>query len=528
MIYQFGPFTLDTARRELSGSGRLVALEPQVFDVLAHLIAARDRVVSRDDLLAAVWHGRIVSEATISSRLNAARVAIGDTGAEQRLIRTLPRKGVRFVGDVRERPEPTPESVPDAGRPASGTDSGPAWRAGPKLPAVAVLPFANLSGDPEQDYFADGITEEIITALSRMSGLFVIARNSSFTYRARAVDLRQVGGELGVGYVLTGSVRRGRDRLRITGQLVDTASGAHLWSDRFDGDRQDVFALQERVADSVAAAIEPTLQSAEIGRLGREPSGLDAYDHLLRANALMSEFTAAGMSAALVCLDRALALEPAYAPAMAAAAYCRAQCHFQGWAQQDDADRAEAVDRAWRAVELAPNDAQVLWMAAFAVWNMAGSGRERARDLFRRSLLLNSNSAMALTLAGWIETMCGNGIEGRAMVARAQQLNPRDPRGWLMAGVMALAALIDENYAEAIAWAEQALAQNRRFTVALRVLAVADIKLGRPDRARDAVAALLAIEPHLTISGFFARIPFPLDEMARTYAEALMLAGLPE
>jgi TolB-like protein len=524
VIYRFSSFTLDTARRELRAGDSLVALEPQVFDVLAHLVAARDRVVSRDDLLEAVWHGRIVSEATISSRLNAARAAIGDTGLDQRLIRTLPRKGVRVVGEVEEGDHPLTKPAAE-----TGPDAGPIWRAGPRLPAVAVLPFTNMSGDPEQDYFADGICEEIITALSRMSGLFVIARNSSFTYKGRAIDVRQVGAELGVGYVLEGSVRRSRDRLRIAGQLVDAVSGAHLWSDRFDGDLQDVFALQERVAESVAAAIEPTLQQAEITRLGRTaPSRLDAYERLLRANAHMSEFTGAGMAAALACLGEALEAEPDYAAAMAATAYCRAQCHFQGWAEQDDHARSVAVALAWRAVERAPGDAQVLWMAAFAIWNMAQEGRERARELFSRSLLINPNSATALTLAGWIETMCGNQCAGREMIARARQLNPRDPRGWFTSGAMAIAAVIDGDYPEAVAWAEKALDQNRRFAVALRVLAVALVQLGQPGRARRAVQELLRIEPELTISGFFRRIPVPIEGMARTYAEALKIAGLPE
>jgi TolB-like protein len=391
-----------------------------------------------------------------------------------------------------------------------------------------VLPFANLSGDPEQDYFADGMTEEIITTLSRSSGLFVIARNSSFVYKGRAIDVRQVGRELGVAYVLEGSVRRGREGLRITGQLVDAVSGAHLWSDRFDGNVQDVFALQERVSESVAAAIEPTLQSAEISRLTRDPpQRLDAYDFMLRAYAQLAEFTPDSMEAALASLQQSRAIDPGYAPAMAALAYCRAQCHFQGWITQDDATREQAVDLAWLAVEVMPNDAQILWMAAFAIWNMAGSSRERARELFRRSLLLNPNSAMALTLAGWIETMRGNLDEGRAMVARAQRLNPRDPRGWFMAGVMAIAAVIEENYPEALLWAERSLAQNRRFAVALRVAAVAHMKLGQEDQAKEAVRTLLKVEPGLTLSAFFARIPVPLPGMAKTYADALLAAGLP-
>ncbi|HEY1930162.1 MAG TPA: winged helix-turn-helix domain-containing tetratricopeptide repeat protein [Caulobacteraceae bacterium] len=524
VIYQFDTFTLDTARRELRKTGELIPIEPQVFDLLTFLVEACDRVVSRDDMLEAVWRGRIVSEATISSRLNAARVAIGDTGAEQRLIRTLPRKGVRFLAAVRAvaEPEPGPPQEPAA-------QSALPWRAAARAPSVAVLPFANFGGDAEQDYFADGIAEEIITALSRSSGLFVIARNSSFAYKGKSVDVRQIGRELGVGYVLEGGVRRSQDRLRITSQLVDANSGAHLWAERFDGDPSDVFALQDRVAESVAAVIEPTLEVAEIGRLKRAPPPrLDAYDFLLRANAHMSEFTAAGMDAAMTCLEQALAVEPAYASAIAASAYCRAQCHFQGWAEQDKAKRDEGVASAWRAVELAPNDAQVLWMAAFAIWNMASTERERARDLFDRSLQMNPNSAMALTLAGWIEAMCGHTAKGREMVARAQRLNPRDPRGWLMSGVMAITAVIDEDYATALDWAERALAQNRRFAVALRVAAVSLVKLGRQDRAREMVQELLQIEPDLRISSFFARIPVPLETMAKTYAKGLAEAGLPK
>jgi TolB-like protein len=222
-------------------------------------------VVGRDDLFAAVWKGRIVSEATLGSRINSARAAIGDNGEEQRLIRTFPRKGFRFVGEVREESHASAEREPDI----------PLQKVKPRMtdpdgPSIAVLPFTNMSGDPEQDYFADGMAEDIITALSRCSGLFVIARNSSFTYKGQAVDIRHVGRELGVGYVLEGSVRRGGNRLRITGQLIDATSGVHLWADRFDGDETDVFELQDRITESVVAAIEPTLQLAEVKR--RKPN----------------------------------------------------------------------------------------------------------------------------------------------------------------------------------------------------------------------------------------------------------------
>jgi TolB-like protein len=227
-----------------------------------------------------IWGGRIVSESTITSRINAARQAVGDSGEAQRLIRTVPRKGVRFVGVVREEHKPV---APTDARPVAADQPRPALAFLDK-PSIAVLPFTNLSGDPEQEYFADGMVEEIITALSRIGGLFVIARNSTFTYKGRAVDVRQVGRELGVRYVLEGSVRKGRQRVRIAAQLIEAATDAHLWADHFDGSLEDVFELQDKVAVSVAGIIEPTLEAAEIQlSSGRPTTDLTAYELYLRA-----------------------------------------------------------------------------------------------------------------------------------------------------------------------------------------------------------------------------------------------------
>jgi TolB-like protein len=243
LLYLFNDFALDTDRRELHRGAGLISIAPQVSDLLEYLIRNRERVVTKADLLASIWDGRAVSDSALSTRINAVRCAIDDTGEEQRLIRTLPRKGVRFIGAVREeqKPAPTQESegaiVLEHPSPALPL---------PDRPSIAVLPFANMSGDPEQDYFADGMAEEIITALSHCSRLFVIARNSSFTYKGKAVDVRQVGRELGVRYVLEGSVRRAGDRLRFTGQLIDATSGGHIWADRFEGNVGNVFDLQDR------------------------------------------------------------------------------------------------------------------------------------------------------------------------------------------------------------------------------------------------------------------------------------------
>src|SRR5262249_2203471 len=270
--YLFGECALDTDRRELRRGSELVAVEPQVFDLLVHLIQHRDRVVSKDDLFASIWHGRVISESALFNRINAARSAMGDTGERQGLIKTLPRRGVRFVGAVRE--EESGLAAPEPHKPSPGIAD---------KPSIAVLPFVNLSGDPEQDYFIDGVVEDIITALSRNHAFFVIARNSSFTYKDKPVDIKQVARELGVRYVLEGSVRKSGNRVRVTAQLIEAESGHHLWADRFDGDLVDIFDLQDQLVTRVVGAIAPQLEKAEIERAKREPtSNPAAYDFYLR------------------------------------------------------------------------------------------------------------------------------------------------------------------------------------------------------------------------------------------------------
>ncbi len=246
MRYLFEQYAFDTDRRELHRGADVISVAPLVFDLIDYLIRNRDRVISKDELIKMIWNGRIVSDAALTTRLNAARSAIGDSGEEQRLIKTLPRKGFRFVGTIREAQRPASVAVTD-----TPTQQPKPTLPLPDKPSIAILPFINMSGDPEQDYFADGMVDDIITALSRFKALFVIARNSSFTYKGRAVDVKQVGRELGVRYMLEGSVRKAANRVRITGQLVDTSTGAHLWADRFEGEIEDIFDLQDRVTQQV-------------------------------------------------------------------------------------------------------------------------------------------------------------------------------------------------------------------------------------------------------------------------------------
>ncbi|MBR0907550.1 winged helix-turn-helix domain-containing protein [Bradyrhizobium liaoningense] len=276
MRYLFDDYVLDTDRRELHRGADAVSVTPQVFDILDYLISNRERVVSKDDLMNAIWKGRIVSDAALTTRMNGARAAVGDCGETQRLIKTIPRKGFRFVGAVREVRKPTPavHHRPEA---------EPAALPLPDKPSIAVLPFASLSSDSEQEHFADGIVEEITMALAHFRWLFVIARNSSFAYKGRVVDVKQVGRELGVRYVLEGSVRKAGNRIRIAGQLIDAETGTHLWADRFEGPIEDMFDLQDNLTSSVIGAIAPKLQREEIKRARRKPpESLDAYDHYLR------------------------------------------------------------------------------------------------------------------------------------------------------------------------------------------------------------------------------------------------------
>jgi TolB-like protein len=303
---------LDTERRELRRGVEFVALEPQVFDLLVYLVRNRGRVVSKDDLIDGVWGGRIVSDSALTTRLNAARRAVSDSGAAQRVIRTLARKGVRFVAKVTE--DGTFEAAADGPEPSLAL---------PDKPSIAVLPFVNLSGDPEQEYFADGMVDEIITALSRIRWLFVIARNSSFAYKGQVIDVKRVGHDLGVRYVLEGSVRKAGGRVRVTAQLIDATNGAHLWADRFDGSLEEVFELQDNVAASVAGVIEPALQAAEAARSAARPTtDLGAYDCYLRALAVFYPMTKEAVLEALGLLDQAIAIDRHYGPAVALASSC--------------------------------------------------------------------------------------------------------------------------------------------------------------------------------------------------------------
>jgi TolB-like protein len=411
--------------------------------------------------------------------------------------------------------------------PASRTSASPPL---PDKPSIAVLPFTNMSGDPEQDYFADGMVEDIITALSHFKALFVIARNSSFTYKGRAVDVKQIGRELGVRYVLEGSVRTAANRVRITGQLVDTATGAHLWADRFDGGLGDIFDLQDRVTESVVGAIAPAVEKAEIERAKRKPTeSLDAYTLYLRGLARLYQFAnRQANDEALRLFNSAIELDPDFAAAYGRAASCYVAAKINGWISDTANEIAEVTRLAQRAVELGKDDAIALaasgWALAFVVLDL-----EVGAALIDRALVLNSNLAVAWNCGGWVKIWLGEPESAIERFARAMRLSPLDPLVAAMRAGTAFAHFLLGRYDQAASWAAMALQDNPDFQTALRIQAASNAMAGRPEQARQAVARLRQLNPALHVSSLKNVMgPFQRAEDLSRYEEALRRAGLPE
>jgi TolB-like protein/tetratricopeptide (TPR) repeat protein len=398
----------------------------------------------------------------------------------------------------------------------------------PDRPSIAVLPFQNMSGDPEQEYFADGVVEEIITGLARLRWLFVIARNSSFTYKGRAVDVKQVGRELGVRYLLEGSVRKAPNRVRITGQLIDTSSGAHLWADHFDGSLEDIFDLQDQVTGRVVGAIAPKLEQAEIERAKRKPTeSLDAYDYFLRGVASLHQGTRESNDDALGLFANAIKFDPTFASAHGIASFCYVWRKANGWMTDRKREAAEAAQLAFRAAELGKDDAVALAWAGFTLARVAGDF-DAGLALIDRALLLNPNLAAAWQFSGRVRVYRGEPEVAIEHLARALRLNPLDPFNYGALGSMAYANFFLGRYEEATVWAEKAMRENPNFLPVLTIVAASNAFAGRPDEAKRAMERVQKLDPALRVSNLNDQFPLRRSEDNNKFVDGLRNAGLPE
>jgi adenylate cyclase len=523
--YLFGDYVLDTDRRELRRGADLVALAPQVFDLLHYLIQNRERIVSKDDLIAGVWDGRIVSESALTTRINAARSAIGDSGETQRLIKTLSRRGLRFVGSVRE--EQQPSGVAHAG---GGAEKPTATLALPDRPSIAVLPLDNTSGDKEQDYFSNGITEDIITELSRFSELFVIAHNSSLQYKGKAVDVRQVGRELGVHYVLQGSIRRGGDRVRISVQLIDAATGIHRWAERYERQLEDVFAVQDEVARTIVAILAAHVNKAEIARsLNKPPEIWQAYDYYLRAADAHASFSSSYKAAELYevrrLLEQSIAIDPNYARAYARLSWTVVQT----WVNALDGDylNPAALERAYqlarKAVQLDPNLPQ-----AHAQLGTVLSRRhehEAAVAEFEKAMALNPN--FTDWRFGQVLIWAGDPARAVEAVERHMRLDPFYAP--LAPGYLGFAHYMRKQYSQALPLLRECVSRTPNLRAAHCWLGATYAQLGSIEKARAEAAEVLRIDPKWTIEGAGTQVnSFKRMQDVEHYFDGLRKAGLPE
>jgi len=515
---------LDTARRELRRGSEPIAVEPQVFDLLIYLVQNRDRVVSKSDLIGSVWEGRIVSESTLTSRINAARKAIGDSGEEQKLIRTIARRGFRFVGAVRTQSNSSePADAVGALRDELHEQSRPAVPPSDR-PAIAVLPFVNMSGDAEQEYFSDGITEDIITALSKLRWLFVIARNSSFIYKGVAVHMKQVAEQLGVGYVVEGSVRKSGDRVRITVQLNDATTGSHIWAERYDRGVVDVFAVQDEITEAIVAAIEPQLYARESFRAQRKPpDNMDAWDLVMRALSHYWRVTRQDNVVAQALLEKAIAIDPNYGQALGVLAASYTFGFHMGWA-----DRATTVPAAETAALAAIRaDSEDPWAhhALGCVYLFTRRFNDSLAE-FELALRLNPNFSLAQGFYGLALSYCGRWEDADRAAGRALRLSPRDPFSALYTGIAAYAQFAGRNYREAVRLAREAIRQRGDFVGAHRVLTAA---AGMSDQTEAAAVALLElrrVQPNISLAWIKNEMPIMQSRELEHYLEAFRRAGL--
>ena len=505
-IRELGPFLFDSERMTLACEGLELSLGTKGAALFSALADANGGVVTKTDLMRAAWPGSVVEEANLTVQIAALRRTLGTWAGERDWIVTVPRSGYRLV-------------LPP---PAETT-------AGHGAPAVAVLPFENLSGDPAQAVFADGLVEEIITALSRFRTFAVVARSSSLVFKGRNVDVREVAKALGVLYVLEGTVRRSGDKVRVTAQLIEGTSGAHIWAEMFEGVGTDIFDFQDQITRSVIGIVEPQIRKAEIDRARRKrPDSLLAWDLYIRAMPLVYGADIAGYTVAIELLDRALALAPDYAPALAFASWAHEKRRtFGGPAASlsDIDDAAIAVSLAERALEADPHDAVAMGLLGWEriLFNSDFSGL----TLCTRAVEINPNHRAVLDLGAVAHLFAGSLEQTIACGMRAVELSPGAPDAYMCLNHIASACFSLRRFDEAAEWAQRSIAAERNFVFSHLFLAVSNAHLGRLDAARAAMKRVLEIRPDFTITiKSYPAMRFP--ERRALMIEGLRLAGMPE
>ena len=562
VLFSFADYTLDVDRRELRCGSEPVAVEPQVFDLLIYLVQNRDRVVSKDDLIASIWGGRIVSDSTLTSRINAARKAVGDSGEEQRLIRTAARKGIRFVANVRESAEPaSAATTSDAAMPAlvplssngpaapattpdptaasleelvaaqdhlpSPADAQKAILDGPDKPSIAVLPFANMSGDPEQEYFADGVAEDIITELSRMSAFFVMARNSSFNYRGRALDAKQVGRELGVRYIVEGSVRRAGGRVRLTANLIEAETGKNVWAEKYDRDLADIFTVQDEITAGLVASMQTqVLLNEGLAAERRNRPDLPVWDLAKRGLWEIYQLTRPSLERALAIGREIVRLDATSSKGHQLVALASYHLVIMGFTDQADALREEALEAVREAVRYDSADEYSQWALGMVLGNLLGR-YEEAVSAYLEALRINPNFSLGYATLGSTSGYACRPEEAIANTELAIRLNPRDPSLFFRYSTLSLAYFVMGDFVTAKDWAQRTVSSKPEWWLGHALLAASRAHLDDVAGAREAGVELMRRFPKLSIIS----LPFRTMHDPRhleVFRAGLRIAGLPE
>jgi TolB-like protein len=514
-IYTFGPFRLDGAAGILFRVTEPVALGRRAVALLQALVENAGIPISKDTLIESAWSGLAIEESNLTVQIAALRRVFAEEPGGN-WIETLPRRGYRYVGPA--------VAKDDHSEPATANAPPALVLALPDKPSLAVLPFTNMSGDPEQDYFADGMVEDIITGLSRIKWLLVVARNSSFTYKGHSVSVSRVGRELGVRYVLEGSVRKVGRQVRITGQLVEAETGVHIWAERYDRPLDDIFALQDEITLNVVGAIQPSLREAEIERVKRKrPESLDAYDLVLRAIPHVFVAMPAEAQKAMPFLEKALTIEGDYATAHGLLAWCNEIFFVRRGYNRENRDAA--IRHASAALAYGRDDATALALGGFVI-SIIEHDRATALEAFEQALAISPSSAFALFFGSSALAYAGEAERAIDWAERALRISPFDRLNYIAYQALALGHFLRGGYDEAAHAARRAIHSNPSLSVSHGLLAAMLAKLGRIDEAKAMAPQVLALDPSFSAARFCTAIGIPIV-LAEPLTDAWTTAGLP-